>query len=250
LHPGCAKAFRRSDHLRRHECVHTGEKQFVCDVQGCNKAFYEPSHLKRHKEAHLTPKMYTCSSCGEEFRKKTQLRQHRLAAHNEAEFHCPHVNCDKSFVCQSKLDKHMLSHTEQRFVCTEPDCMNVFTRRCDLHRHMMAHQRKDEQSDVACTHPGCDKTFKHRKNMLAHVRACHETEKRFVCGVAGCGQSFGYKHVLDRHVQQIHLNPKPKKQKMDEQARMWESLTGFAPEQMDTAMQMASPDTVVVSCAI
>src|SRR3546814_169293 len=156
-----------------------------------------------------------------------------------------------SDVCSSDL------HIEKRFVCTEPDCLAVFSRRCDLQRHVATHYKTNlEDSIVQCSFPGCDRTFTQRKNMVAHLRACHDEEKRFVCDVPGCGLSFGFKHVLERHVQVMHLNEKQKKQKIDEKAkekekeRVWQALTGFTSEQMETAMHMASPDSVTVSCEI
>lgn len=36
-------------------------------------------------------------------------------------------------------------------------------------------------------------------NLISHMRAVHEDGKPFLCSFAGCGKSFAYKAVRDRH---------------------------------------------------
>ena len=45
-------------------------------------------------------------------------------------------------------------------------------------------------------------------NLLAHMTAVHSATRPFVCLVKGCGQSFGFKHVLQRHHKNIHIDGK------------------------------------------
>ncbi|KAI9144713.1 hypothetical protein BKA69DRAFT_1013217, partial [Paraphysoderma sedebokerense] len=44
--PSCSASFSRNHDLKRHETVHTGEKNHVCDE--CNRAFGRRDALTRH----------------------------------------------------------------------------------------------------------------------------------------------------------------------------------------------------------
>jgi KRAB domain-containing zinc finger protein len=46
----CNKPFRRQDHLKKHQLIHSGDQPFCCDV--CNKSFRRHDHLKAHQCIH------------------------------------------------------------------------------------------------------------------------------------------------------------------------------------------------------
>ena len=50
--PGCKRAFKRFEHLKRHNKMHTGEKPFVCKYPGCNKGFSRSDNLNAHYKTH------------------------------------------------------------------------------------------------------------------------------------------------------------------------------------------------------
>ena len=47
-----------------------------------------------------------------------------------------------------------------------------------------------------------------KSNLVAHMNAVHSTTRPFLCPVIGCGQRFGFKHVLQRHHKNIHIDGK------------------------------------------
>ncbi|GAA5989808.1 hypothetical protein JCM10908_002329 [Rhodotorula pacifica] len=53
LHPDCDRAFKRLEHLRRHERVHTQERPFQCQEYGCGMRFSRHDNLLQHQKTHF-----------------------------------------------------------------------------------------------------------------------------------------------------------------------------------------------------
>ncbi|KDN47992.1 hypothetical protein K437DRAFT_216098, partial [Tilletiaria anomala UBC 951] len=48
----CGKKFKRMEHLKRHNKVHTQEKPFPCSYPGCQKSFGRSDNLSQHLKTH------------------------------------------------------------------------------------------------------------------------------------------------------------------------------------------------------
>ncbi|KAH9403512.1 hypothetical protein TYRP_015406 [Tyrophagus putrescentiae] len=116
--PHCDQSFPYPSLLERHKLVHTGVREHLCPL--CSKSFNRKSTLtEHHKRVHEVEKPKrdketVCLPCGLSFRYPANLRQHKLAMHNEGAgaFQC--ATCSKTFKRPDYLKQHQLVHTGVR----------------------------------------------------------------------------------------------------------------------------------------
>lgn len=89
-------------------------------------------------------------------------------------FKCPHVGCDSSFPCKSKLDDHMNVHMRIRpYVCDV--CESSYPSKKGLRFHERSHM----PAQFVCE--ACSAAFTCNRNLSRHKKSCGRTFKCSFC---------------------------------------------------------------------
>ncbi|KAJ4483747.1 hypothetical protein J3R30DRAFT_3451192 [Lentinula aciculospora] len=211
--PGCNENFAKHHQLRSHICSEhspPGTKPYPCPHEGCTKSFDTNQHMRTHSRVH-NDKRYTCvnEACLPTAERPivfyptwTALQHHTRTAHPPT---CTHASCDgRVFASQKGLRAHHKIH-EQR---EEEAQLNAIIAESDEEdeRPLKKRRRGGEHGrDWKCRVEGCGKDFKSSKALNVHHQVKHLGRRSFVCPHESCGVTYGYKHLLQRHIARLHL---------------------------------------------
>ncbi|KAM0974625.1 transcription factor IIIA-like isoform X1 [Malus sylvestris] len=224
-----------------------GEKEKCNTCEECGATFKKPAHLKQHIQSHSLERPYVCSvdDCRSSFRRKDHLNRH-LLQHQGKLFKCPIENCNRGFVCQGNMSRHVKElHSEdgtyvgrgqKQHVCQEIGCGKVFLFASKLRKHESSHVHMDSV-EAFCSEAGCMKYFTNDQCLKDHILSCHQhvtceicgskklkrnikrhllthkggapSVERIKCSYKGCLHTFSTKSNLTQHVKAVHLEDKP-----------------------------------------
>lgn len=170
-----------------------------------------------------TQKYFRCSKCMNRYTTQTALDHHlSISTHN---FPC--TECNKVFMCERYLRRHLNTHTAVQHVCTYCDkqfktaaylkmhgvvhtgekpfrcnlCEAAFNRRDKLNRHKLTHETVKKFKCPYKPHIGCTKEFNRPDKLKAHVRT-HDGIRPHPCDA--CSRSFTRLSRLREHKKLHH----------------------------------------------
>ncbi|KAM1501026.1 hypothetical protein EV1_026051 [Malus domestica] len=224
-----------------------GEKEKANTCEECGATFKKPAHLKQHMQSHSLERPYVCSvdDCHSSFRRKDHLNRH-LLQHQGKLFKCPIENCNRGFVCQGNMSRHVkklhnddgtyVGRGQKQHVCQEIGCGKVFQFASKLQKHENSHVHLDSV-EAFCSELGCMQYFTNEQCLKTHILSSHQhvtceicgskklkrnikrhllthkggapSVERIKCSCNGCLQTFSTKSNLTQHVKAVHLEDKP-----------------------------------------
>lgn len=88
------------------------------------------------------------------------------------------------------------------FACTQPNCEKVLSSKRNLQKHLAYKHDVDIVWFCCNDDSGCEKRFKSKGDLTKHMLTHSEQERTFAC--EQCSKSFHHKHVLKRHMADMH----------------------------------------------
>ncbi|KAH8110757.1 hypothetical protein DFH11DRAFT_1859986 [Phellopilus nigrolimitatus] len=277
----CEKKFWTPQHLKRHEELHEGEKPFKCTEDRCLQAFSKHSQLRSHfATAHCPPgtKPYLCehTGCIKSFSTNQKLKIH-AKTHHDRRYICSQLSCTQKetqeyFSTWTALQAH--SRTAHPATCPYPSCQGkTFSQHKGLRAHLKLHEQQEVEEALAgaaynnnddaddeeesrpvkrrrggevgrewkCEEEGCVKDFKSKRALTTHVNVKHLRRRDFVCTVDACGSSFGYKHLLQRHVARMHAPEETAQESCESSEENEAEKSPFAPSALQVPQPQSGP---------
>lgn len=159
-------------HMGDTACLENGENPFPtlkvyrCTETDCEFATFSLYRSKAHAITHTGVMPFQCTQCDKAFVVQDELKRHITLQHNKGKQKpCPH--CGRVFVSDSRYDWHLRLHeNNQGFQCSK--CPYLYESKAYLEHHQQKHA---EESQSVCEI--CSKTFKTVRAMGIHVTHMH-----------------------------------------------------------------------------
>ncbi|KAF1767731.1 hypothetical protein GCK72_007690 [Caenorhabditis remanei] len=136
----CLKAFPRLCDLKRHELVHTDERQRPFECEFCHKEFSTSYYLHRHSVIHTGEMPFECDICFKKFKNSSDLKRHTVIHTGETPFECE--ICGREFNDKSNLRAHGSTHLNRKSI--QCSICGIFTgRKTTLRRHIQRQHNLD-----------------------------------------------------------------------------------------------------------
>ncbi|XP_062304739.1 zinc finger protein 391-like [Osmerus eperlanus] len=151
----------------------------------------------RPQGSHTRKTIHQCQQCNRTFISESHLIKHMRTHTGERPFHCQ--QCNKQFAQKCHLVDHMRTHTgEKPFQCQQ--CNKTFSQKSSLVDHRRTHTG---EKPYQCQH--CSKRFAYKCNLVGHTRT-HTGERPFRC--QQCNKTFRQQSALVDHMR-MHTGEKP-----------------------------------------
>ena len=223
----CGKSYNYQCRLKRHEPVHTRERNFKC--QHCSRHFFHTGTLKNHEKVHarlaerhqqVQGKLYQCKECDKCFTNSGNLKRHSKTHAKKKSLQCKEEE-KRSLVGQvnrkrlNRMQNTRIKLTHGQKIANSDnkpykckDCGKSYNYPSELKRHELVHTK---QPNFKCQH--CSRCFFHtgtlKQHEKVHVHAGErhqqEQDKPYQC--EECDKCFTLSENLKCH-SKIHAKKK------------------------------------------
>ncbi|XP_076016017.1 uncharacterized protein LOC143008236 [Genypterus blacodes] len=208
--PICSKTFLRATAMRRHQEIHSENRDLKYKCPVCDKRFRDLYDMNRHQmrvhereESDKTEELEdpstsdmmenkNCSLCGKFFARRVDMERHVKSHSEDRPYQCPY--CDKKFKNPYVLKRH------QAEICKSKDLKRRVSSSSRSETPQMNSQAPADGSAPVKICPICNKTLPCTADITKHLRS-HTEERPFIC--VTCEKGFKYKDTLKKH-QIIH----------------------------------------------
>ncbi|GFR97980.1 zinc finger protein 850 [Elysia marginata] len=157
----CFMVFRFKSNLTSHMVFHNEKSEYVCPT--CGKKG-KHNHAKALPASNKPGKIHTCNQCAAKYATISGLKFHLLQKHKIGKWPFKCSYCDKGFVSNREMQRHMPTHTKEKpFVCDV--CGASFA----SHTGHRAHMRKHTGQKYTCEVEGCGKVYTTAVSLRGHM---------------------------------------------------------------------------------